>query len=183
MEIKSKFDLIKHFGKLGFKVAAEIGVAEGYFSEFMCQNIPGLKLYCVDVWKPYRGNRWSGSHERNEHHFAKACEVLSQYNTTILREMSMDAARMIPNNSLDFVYIDSNHSFDYAMEDLITWSRKVRPGGIVCGDDYYPMEKGGVVEAVDAYTKAHGIVPIFTTPDCRDRGGMEQPNYYWTKSI
>ena len=36
------------FGELGFKFGVEIGVAEGIYSLVLCQNVPGLKLYCVD---------------------------------------------------------------------------------------------------------------------------------------
>jgi len=182
--MKSKFDLIKHFGDLGFTTGAEIGVAEGYFSEAMFKAIPNLKLYCIDVWQPYRGNQWSGSTARNEHHFEIAKNRLSNYNAEIIREMSMDAVKRFKDNSLDFVYIDANHSFDYVIEDLIEWSKKVRIGGIISGDDYYNFRKAGVVPAVNAYTYAHKIDFELTDPysdKIKDREGFEQPSYYWTK--
>ena len=184
MIFPSKYDLIKYFGESGFKKGAEIGVAGGLFSETMCQSIPGLELWCIDIWHPYKGNRWSGSYERNEHHFKSATELLSKYNTHVMREMSMDAVKKFKRGSLDFVFIDSNHSYDYVMQDLIEWSKKVRIGGIVSGDDYCPMEKGGVVEAVDDYTKAHKIEFNLTDPlvnKIRDRGAWEQPCYWWVK--
>lgn len=189
--MKSKYDLIKHFNELGFKRGAEIGVAEGVFSEVMCQTIPDLELYCVDIWYPYRGNRWSGSTERNEHHFKAATERLAKYNTHIIRAMSMEATKFIKDGSLDFVFIDANHAFDYVMQDLIEWSKKVRLGGIVSGDDYYQFKKdhqdfGGVVGAVDAYTKAHGIKFELTDPyldKIKDRGCQEQPVYWWIKGV
>lgn len=183
--MKSKYDLIKHFGELGFTTGAEIGVAEGYLSEAMFKVIPNLKLYCIDIWQPYRGNQWSGSSARNIHHFDVAKERLSKYNAVIIRKMSMDAIKDIPDGSLDFVYIDANHGFDYVMEDLIEWSKKVRIGGIVSGDDYYNFRKAGVIEAVNAYTKAHGITFDLTDPitdNIKDREGFEQPSYYWTKT-
>jgi len=187
--MKSKYDLLNHFAKLGFTKGAEIGVAEGRFAESMFKAIPNLELWCVDIWWPYRGNRWSGSKERNEHHFKAATERLANYNSHIMKEMSMDAVRKFKDRSLDFVFIDANHAFDYTMMDLIKWTKKVRIGGIVSGDDYYPFTKGkqsfaGVVEAVDAYTKAHDIKFELTTPgEIRDRGSKEQPCYYWTREF
>ena len=103
--MNSKYELLDYFNKLGFKKGAEIGVAEGYFSEAMFKAIPDLELYCVDIWHPYRGNRWSGSRERNESHFKKATERLSKYNTHIIKEMSMDAVKHFKDGSLDFVFI------------------------------------------------------------------------------
>lgn len=41
----------------------------------------------------------------------------------------MDAVGEIEDGSLDFVFIDGNHSFEAVREDLMHWSRKVRPGG------------------------------------------------------
>lgn len=181
---KSKYDLLRYLGELKFTKGAEIGVAEGRFSESMFKAIPNLKLYCIDIWNPYQGNRWSGSKERNIHHFKATSERLSQYDATILREMSMNAVKKFENDSLDFVYIDSNHGFDYVMQDLIEWSRKVKSGGIVFGDDYYDFRKAGVIAAVNAYTKAHEIEFNLTDPypdKIIDRGFPEQPNYWWVK--
>lgn len=182
--MKSKYDLIKHFEELGYSEGAEIGVAEGYLSVAMFKAIPNLHLYCIDNWAPYKGNAWSGSIERNEHHFNHASKILSHYNATIIRKMSMDAVKNFQDNSLDFVYIDGNHSFDYVMEDLIEWTKKVKVGGIVSGDDYYHFRKAGVIEAVDAYTHAHGIKFNLTDPYTNkilDRGSQEQPSYWWMK--
>jgi predicted O-methyltransferase YrrM len=183
--MKSKYDLIKYFGNLGFTTGAEIGVAQGYFSEAMCKAIPNLKLYCIDVWRPYRGNQWSKSMEKNMIAFETARTRLSRYDVTFIREMSMDAAKKFKDGSLDFAFIDANHAFDYVMEDLIEWSKKVRVGGILSGDDYYHFRKAGVIEAVDAYTKAHGIKFNLTDPytdKIRDRDGYEQACYWWIKT-
>ena len=182
--MKSKYSLLKHFAKLGFTIGAEIGVAQGYFSEAMFKAIPNLELYCVDAWTPYKENRWGGSEQRNSHHYGATLQRLGKYNAKIIRKFSMEAVRDIPYNSLDFVYIDACHAFDYVMQDLIEWSKKVRKGGIVSGDDYYKFKGAGVIEAVDAYTSVHGIKPQFTDPlpdKIQDRGSQEQPSFYWTK--
>lgn len=183
--MNSKHDLIKHFAKLGFTTGAEIGVATGAFSEAMLQTIPNLKLYCIDTWHHYRGNPWAGSKERNKKNFEIATEKLTKYNAKIMREMSMEAVKKFEDESLDFVYIDANHSFDYVMADLIEWSKKVKIGGIVSGDDYYHFRKAGVIEAVDAYTKAHNIKFNLTDPHSKKimyKGFPEQPNYWWVRS-
>lgn len=182
--MKSKYDLIKHFAELGFTTGAEIGVAEGYLSEAMFKAIPNLKLYCIDIWQPYRGNQWAKNQQKNDEMFETTKKRLSGYNATVIRKMSMDAVKELGDSSLDFVYIDANHGFDYVMQDLIEWTKKVRVGGIISGDDYYNFRKAGVIDAVDAYTKAHGIKFSLTDPyseKIKDREGFEQPSYYWTK--
>jgi predicted O-methyltransferase YrrM len=101
-----------------------------------------------------------------------------------MRKMSMEAVEEFEKESLDFVFIDSNHSFDYVMEDLIEWSKRVRKGGIISGDDYFHFRKAGVIEAVDTYTRVHGIKFNLTDPypdKIQDRGCQEQPVYWWVK--
>ena len=50
---------------LGYKTGCEIGVARGAFSKIMLERIPGLKLYCIDQWKDYEGQRKKRKHHKN----------------------------------------------------------------------------------------------------------------------
>ena len=87
---------------------------------------------------------------------------------------SEEAAPKIPDASLDFVYIDGDHSFDFVMLDLILWARKVRPGGMISGHDYYRFRNGGVVPAVDVFSRQHGIQHWFLTDE-------RTPSFFWLK--
>ncbi len=183
--LKNRIELAKHFNELGFKVGAEVGVFAGHYSEVLCRSIPGLKLYCVDSWAPYKGYR----DHKFENSFKKAydstVERLKPYDHTIIRKFSMDAASDFENESLDFVYIDGNHSYEHVRDDIREWAKKVRKGGIVAGDDYYVMPSGnvGVIKAVDEYAAEHGVdmqvipadkVSIITHDD-------RQPQFYFVK--
>ncbi len=81
----------------------------------------------------------------------------------------------MPDESLDFVYIDADHRFDYVMEDLIAWGRKVRKGGIISGHDYYRFRNAGVVPAVDVYTHCHYVGEWFITDE-------KEASFFWVKS-
>lgn len=153
--MENRIDLAKYFNEKGFKVGAEIGVADGRYSEILCQNIPGLKLFCVDPWYPYEGN-WRGK-EYQQKAFETACERLESYNADILRKTSIQGSLDIPDNFLDFVFIDGAHDFNNALIDVILWTQKVRKGGIVSGHDYYEARTVHVIPAVDAYCKNNGI--------------------------
>jgi predicted O-methyltransferase YrrM len=159
--------LVQHFCEAGYTHGAEIGVDRGRFSEYMLDNCPGLHLLLVDpwYWKLRGESRYQSTMRRMERFGARA---------TIDRRLSEDAVRDVENESLDFVFIDGDHSFCYCMLDIIFWARKVRMGGVVSGHDYFRFRGGGVVEAVDAYTRAHGITQWFLTDE-------KAPTWFWLK--
>jgi len=49
----------------------------------------------------------------------------------------MDALRDISDGSLDFIYIDGNHSLPYIVSDIYEWNKKVKVGGCISGHDYF----------------------------------------------
>lgn len=153
-------DLARKFASEGYKTGAEIGVADGRFSEVLCKSIPGLQLTCVDPWAPYPENpRYYGFSRRDgkRPNEELARERMAPFGAKMVKAMSMDAVRDVPAGSLDFVYIDGHHDFDFVMQDIIEWAKRVRRGGCVAGHDYYHFRGSGVIPAVDAYCKAHGI--------------------------
>lgn len=153
-------NLAKFIGLLGLKKGAEIGVDQGIYSKILCKVIPDIDLLCIDNWR-----------KEKEESYRQAKKELVSYNATLIRKTSMEAIQDIPEGSLDFVYIDATHEFDFFMEDLIAWSRKVQSGGIVAGHDY---QLPGVKEAVDTYTKMHNIKEWFLTSD-------HWPSFFWIK--
>lgn len=160
--------LMQHYGEHGLTEGAEIGVDRGRFSEYMFQVIPDLHLYCVDLW------HWK---LRGQSRYESTVRRLEPHNATIIRKNSMDALADVPDESLDFVYIDGDHTFDYVMTDIIWWAKKVKYGGMISGHDYYRFRRAGVVPAVDTYTQQHGIVQWFLTDYLKDR----TPSWFWIR--
>jgi hypothetical protein len=153
------------FAELGFKVGAEIGVEQGRYSEVLLRANPGLKLFCVDAWARYSKYRDHVSQEKLDGFCRATEERLKQFDAVLVRAYSADAARQFRKDSLDFVYIDANHSLPFVIQDIHLWSEKVRPGGIVAGHDYirYVREQiqCHVVEAVHAWVRSYRIAPWF----------------------
>jgi predicted O-methyltransferase YrrM len=59
---------------------------------------------------------------------------------------------MFKDNYFDFVFIDASHDYANVKSDIETWMPKVKPGGILGGDDYHDSWKG-VFKAVDEKIK------------------------------
>jgi hypothetical protein len=160
----NRLELYKYFASLGFKTGAEIGVQRGRNAIVMVDNIPDLKLYLVD---PYRDYEWSNRMYGEKHHNkfkGMTHKRMRGKNVVFLEDFSEDAVREVPDDSLDFVYIDGMHTYNFVMLDLILWSRKVRGGGIISGHDYIPNRNVvQVMWAVDDYVRRHKIKPLYLT--------------------
>lgn len=155
--------LAQWFCQWGFRTGAEIGVQAGIYSECLMKANPESKLYCIDAWTETSGRGWNKQKEIN-HFKQQATQRLSGYPCTIIQKWSVEAAQDFKDESLDFVYIDADHSLTSVMADLNAWVPKVRIGGVISGHDYIhrnPPSTHAVIYALKSYTKQHGIKPWF----------------------
>ena len=111
----------------GFLVGAEIGVEQGKYTEVLCKA--GLDVYAIDAWTAYSGYRDHVSQRKLDGFFEITKKRLSGYTAHIIKDFSLSASEEFMNGSLDFVYLDANHSFVHIAQDLDVWSKKVRKGG------------------------------------------------------
>jgi hypothetical protein len=86
----------------------------------------------------------------------------------IVRKKSLDAVGQFADRSFDFIYVDGDHSFDAVYNDLIAYERKLKPGGVLIGNDYLCSSKPihnhyGVVAAVTHFCKVKGYRIIALT--------------------
>ncbi len=145
---------IKYISKQGKKdlVGAEIGVLHGFNAENILQTLPIKKLYLIDSYECYPEyldiktpvfSRVRKDAEKRLAPFADKVEWIIK--------KSVDALFDILNN-LDFVYIDGNHAYRYAAQDIYNYWPKVKKGGVLCGHDYYNTTKAREVKkAVDEF--------------------------------
>lgn len=134
---------------------AEIGVAAGANSELMLRILNLKKLYLIDPYQPYTdwGNRFLTTYASS---YVEAKNRLAKYEdkTVFLLKTSMEALNFVPN-SLDFVYIDGNHSYEYVRNDIVYYYQKVVKGGVLGGHDYAVTD---VEKAVTEFAKEHNLL-------------------------
>lgn len=167
--------LATFFGKYGFNKGVEVGVQWGYFSAILCKANPRIVLSSIDPWMGRNAVDRPQDAPRNEQKFERATTRLAKYNCTIIRKKSLEAVHDFKDGSLDFVYIDGDHHFDMVIQDIIQWHSKLRKGGIMALHDYYHFNHGGVIPAVNAYTRSHHIDPWYVTYE-------DQPTAIWVKT-
>lgn len=54
----------------------------------------------------------------------------------VMRMASVDAASVFAGRLADLVMLDGDHSYDGVRADLSAWLPRMRPGGVVAGDDW-----------------------------------------------
>jgi len=118
------------------------------------QQLSGYHL--VDPWCPYGIVEAEGELDAGcplnvdwESLYQQALWLKTQYPVVqVWRLPSVEAAKQFEEESLDFVFIDGDHSYTAVKADIIAWLPRVRTGGILAGHDYY-QRWPGVVRAVD----------------------------------
>jgi len=150
------YDRIKD---IQYPVGVELGVHRAEMSENLLKLHPGLTLTMIDAWSrdTYEGVDPSAASEESRKIYQDKCEEnfnftrerVEQFNGRIyiIREKSLNAVKLFPDRSLDFVFIDAAHDYASVKKDISAWIKKIKVGGIICGHDYdlFP----GVTKAVD----------------------------------
>jgi len=172
-------DLYELFAKVGYTKGAEVGSWTGTNAKWMLRTVPNLHLTIVDPWRVFNNKHKTEDMERI---YDKCVARTKKWSPDIWRMTSEEGAEKMPDESLDFVYIDAMHDFDHVMVDIIKWAPKVRVGGIVSGHDYFFGYNMGIMGAVHAYVSAHNISEWYVTGGARARKEVvEIPSFFWVK--
>ena len=143
----------------GYRYGAELGVSTGRFTVFLCETIPDMRMICVDLWAEQAprpdivqaetytaAEGWE--HDKSLAKFKRDCEQYFPGRVDIRRQHTVEAAKGVQDESLDFVFIDADHSYEGCLADIRAWGPKVKFGGLIAGHDY--SEKWpGVMRAVN----------------------------------
>jgi predicted O-methyltransferase YrrM len=134
----------------------EVGSWLGRSSSFMGVEIKNsdknIKLDCIDLWEYIPTG--SLPKEIFEGKDLQALFIENIKNSgvsniiTPIKLESIAASKNYPDQSLDFVFIDANHSYEAVKDDIQSWYPKVKTGGYIGGHDYSYFWKG-VVTAVN----------------------------------
>lgn len=150
--------MVEHFPDNSHFV--EIGSWKGRSSSYMAVEILNsnkkIKFDCVDTWEgslehtdvnsPFFIQELVDNKDWLYYEFLK--------NTLPVRDMinpirlsSLESAKLYPDRSLDFVFIDASHEYEDVKQDILSWYPKVKKGGYIAGHDYTTFD--GVQKAVD----------------------------------
>ncbi len=139
------------------EVGSWLGRSTVYLAHAIQLSGKSITLHAVDTWEgsesditgPLAANMNAGSTSLFARFLANLDQCHVRDAVQVLRCPSLDAAKRFALNSLDFVFIDADHTYDAVASDLAAWVPIVKPGGVIAGHD---ISFPGVLRAVrDAF--------------------------------
>lgn len=137
----------------GWKTGAEIGVLRGKTLFSVLDACPGLSMIGVDQWKhiPLRDVDCAETYKQFDMRAleTEVCRKAATYRgrCSIFKGDTVEQARRVQNGSLDFVFLDADHTEEGVSRDIAAWSPKVRAGGMVLGhDNHWPTVRAVIDE-------------------------------------
>jgi|GEM_PF-2365986 len=137
-------------------VGAEIGLWRGETSRHLLAACPQIRrLYGIDPFLSY-DDWWGRIEQADLDRYASEVQagLAAEARFTLLTLTSNAAAPLL--ESLDFVFIDGDHSREQVGRDMRTYWAKLRPGGLLSGHDYQALST--VREAVDEFAAELGVL-------------------------
>jgi hypothetical protein len=147
-----RYDVLNaHIKEFGFRVGVELGVSAGETFFNLLDTNPNLFLYGVDTWVLQKDNEIE-DYDKDEkltlEQRKKTVFPFLQFypnRCKIYEERTDKAHEHFENDSLDFIFIDANHSYESVKKDIKLWTPKVKPTGMIFGHD---LNWGSVARAV-----------------------------------
>jgi hypothetical protein len=132
--------LVPHLQELGDNlVGCEVGVCHGFTTEYMLKNVPTIsKIYAVDSYPSFVD--WDGTRvtaERQQETKQRCFQRLSPFIDKVVFSYDDSAkfSQTLEDGSLDFVFIDGDHSYEATLKDCQLYWPKVKSGGMFAGHD------------------------------------------------
>jgi predicted O-methyltransferase YrrM len=148
---------------------AEVGCAYGKSLAYLLRHLRvSVDVHAIDAWEEFMGGdnlppetfermRAYGTPRRACEQEVAACfppDGPQLERVKFTSERSVKAAEAFEKRSLDFVFIDADHSFEAVRDDIAAWMPKVKKGGTLAGHDlnmHYPGVETAVRKAFGAH--------------------------------
>ncbi|MCB0647085.1 MAG: class I SAM-dependent methyltransferase [Saprospiraceae bacterium] len=161
--LANRNELLKALPKGG--ICAELGVDTGGFSSSIFSIVHPNKLYLIDAWNSERYSESKMAEVEN-----KFVEEIRSGQIELIRGLSTEVVNSFQNNYFDWIYIDTDHSYETTARELELYRQKVKEDGLICGHDYIVGNwnahiRYGVMEAVSEFCNLYNWELIYLTTE------------------
>lgn len=139
---ENRFDLWCNFiSQTKSREVVELGVYKGNFAEKALKSCPMIQNYImIDSWRNLADwNKPANADDRTFEEIYKEAIKKTDFaknRRRILRGRTIEVISEIENESLDFGYIDADHTLRGITIDLINIFPKIKANGFIAGDDF-----------------------------------------------
>lgn len=155
-------------------VGCELGVYCGDFTRVLLDVAQPTTLHLIDPWT-LLGADWISFGVWGPTTSEALATVQQRYADEITTGRVVvhvaDDLQLLPtfdDHSLDFAYVDTIHNYGQVMAELHILKMKVKPSGVIAGDDWVSDPKHpsyGVSQAVQDFADAEGYEILYTSDD------------------
>jgi predicted O-methyltransferase YrrM/GR25 family glycosyltransferase involved in LPS biosynthesis len=150
-ELYNKFVNECSDGSTIVEIGSWFGKSTKYISDKIKETNKNVKLISVDTFKGSQNEQLHidtvGNFDNDIYQIFY--ENLIGNKIEVIKDSSHNASKLFNNGSIDYLMIDGDHSYEGVKNDIEDFFYKVKPGGIISGDDYVVFD--GVTKAVNEY--------------------------------
>lgn len=171
--LPDRLDILPLLPKGG--VVVEVGVGFGHFSEWLIELCAPRRFIAIDLFELHRlprmwGRRmeeWLGGKDHYTFYCEKFRPLIEAGRMEVIRADSAEALASLPENSVDVLYLDADHTYEAVRRDLAAAAPRIRPEGVLIANDYTMVEVGlshapyGVIHAVNEFMIAENWEMIY----------------------
>jgi glycosyltransferase involved in cell wall biosynthesis/predicted O-methyltransferase YrrM len=144
-----KFAKTSKDGDTIVEIGSWFGKSTKYLSEKLNEYNKKVDLIVIDTFKGTQNEEIHKEIVGNTSIYQDFYYNVNNPDITIIKENSHEASKLFSNGSIDYLMIDGDHSYEGVKQDIQDYFYKVKPGGIISGDDYKAFQ--GVRMAVDEF--------------------------------
>ena len=125
----------------GWTAGCEVGVLRARNLFHLLDRFPFLSMIAVDQWLRLEDSGEPGFETYASHNMEGYARFVTDRagaydgRCTVIRRSSVDAAHLVQDGSLDFVFIDACHTEAAVRADIAAWTPKLKPSGYLTGHD------------------------------------------------
>jgi glycosyltransferase involved in cell wall biosynthesis len=142
------------------EIGSWFGKSTNYLVKKAKASNKNLEIHCIDTFKGavnediHQTTVANFDNDIYQHFYDNVMPGVNK----IIKDTSHNASLLYKNAEIDYLMIDADHSYEGVMSDIKDYFYKVKPGGIISGDDYTKMFQESVARAIREYFR--GAVKI-----------------------
>lgn len=147
-------------GSLLVEVGAFLGRSIAYLGVEALNSGKNLRIDCIDDWNPASCRVWYTDADGKNFREYAGVEVYKQFLRNMeplgnlvrsMRMTSLEAVDLYEDESIDYLFLNGDQSYETVRDELHAWYPKIKPGGIIAGHDWNGFP--GVQRAVRGFAK------------------------------